>query len=257
MRTMMHLLLMGMLVTPSFAGWRVTRVQSNSQGGTDTTVTLIQDQKLRMETSGEITLVDLNKEELTVLLPQQKSYWKGKARTFHQELNAMVEQMKDMMLQQLPKDRREEARKMMEQQKEARKKELAAIQASPTGKKETIAGVEAREYVLKHREQVIAHIWVGKHPLLKDLNMEKLSEMMQMEEGTSLSDAPAYRELIKKGLILKEVRGMMGQNYEEIIKIESFRAPASLFQIPEGYKAVSLQELMQRAAQQGMSSPQE
>jgi len=240
----MRTILLLAMATPMFAGWRVIEVSSNGNGGVDTTITLIQDQKLRIETGSEVTVVNIRTGDMILMLPGNQQYWKGKARTFHKELTEMMEQMKENMLKQLPEERRSQVEKMMENQKAARQKQLQDIQAGATGKSQTIAGVRAREYILKLGDQELARLWVGQPPLLKEMDNKKLSEMMHMEEGMSLSDAPAYRSLMEKGMILKEIRGG-GQEFQEVLRIEPADIPASHFQVPKGYQSVSLQQLIQ------------
>ncbi|MCF6192039.1 MAG: DUF4412 domain-containing protein [Candidatus Hydrothermae bacterium] len=244
MRRLIPILLLLVLAAPAFAGWKVVRIHSNGEGGVDTTVTLIGSQKLRMEASGEITLVDVQKGEIVALLPEQKRYWKGNARTFHRELKTLMDGMMDAMLQQLPEDRRENMRKMIEAQREQHRKSMQRLNARATGATETIAGVKAKVYKLTLDGKVVARLWVGHHPLEKDMDFGKLSAMMRMEDSGSLTDAPAYQKLASEGLILKEER-TADQSYEAVVKIEQTDLPDDWFAIPEGYTPATLQELMQ------------
>jgi hypothetical protein len=183
----------------------VVNLTTTTKKGTTNFVYFVQGAHLRTEVPGEngaaamIGLVDWTKHEMYMLMPQQKMYM-----TFN-------------------------LAKALDQ---AQSKEIAVEE---TGRTETIAGYEAKEYIVRERKTV-TEIWatpdLGRFMLVGDAARSK-------GKRSAWEHVIADRGLFPLRTIVKNAKGVETSR-SEITSVERKTLEASLFEIPADYQKFGL-----------------
>jgi hypothetical protein len=196
--------------------------------------------KLRQEeASGEVMIIRLDKQEVYMIKPAEKTYSVMTFAEIEEGMKKMGEQVNSKMaeMREKMKDMPEERRKMMEKMMGnfvgAGKDETPVNVKGPEGHK-SILGYECKEYVVSRGENELMTLWVtndihGMDAMKKDWK-EFAQRMTEMVPGHANALAEAFRKI--DGFPMETD---FGGTKTLVTKVEKRTTPSSAFEIPEGY----------------------
>ncbi len=226
---------------PVFAGW----VQVDREGA----ITLISEGMLKQTSGGEdqYSVLDARRGNIIFVDPKRKVYSK---ETIDDFCKAVIEGMNKV-------------RKAMPAEDKGKQKGGKDVRVSVTkeGDGGAVAGYNTVKYKVLTDGKLYEEIWLTSDPaVMKDLEsvfrtvMKKfekcLASLANVSDSLALSveETQEYRELERQGWQMrsKTYAGGRGPLTSEIVKLEKRDIPASEFEVPSGYKKVSVIEMIFR-----------
>ncbi|MDZ7747467.1 MAG: DUF4412 domain-containing protein [Halofilum sp. (in: g-proteobacteria)] len=237
-------LLAGLLVaTPALAG-TVIEVNVTGEG---TTRMLISGDRMRMESSDNVTLFDAAANEVTVLNLQEQTYHV----MTKQDVQRMAKQMQqvrkqvEQQLQNMPEDQRAQMRKQMEQMMPGGGPP-PKIRVEPTGGSGIVAGASCRKARLFRDDQATHELCVAE-PGALGIPSDAFDTMMAMfgffeeisgaagGEGADIQVRAMEEMMSELGGMPARSRPLAGGAAWEIAGVESRSIDAGQFEVPSGY----------------------
>jgi hypothetical protein len=246
-----------LLASQSFAGWVGEQVTTDTEGEKTTEITYIQNNKMKNVGPEEITMFDLEKGLFYMISPspEHKVYWCGTPEQMRKEMEETQKKMEEEYLKQMSPEQREAYKqyqeKMKGETKEAAKEKKIKVEVKKTSETTTIAGYPTRKYQVWVNGELKEELWIStKIKLIDefDLNkLEKLTEAMSGPEAEeSYESSPDYMQLMEIGTPMKTISYHEGGSWiTETKTIEKKQIPNSEFEVPKGYRKLSLFELQQ------------
>ncbi|MDT8366515.1 MAG: DUF4412 domain-containing protein [bacterium] len=222
---------------PAFAGWVET-----SQEGVFYYGDGIVKQVPSPEAGGPESIMDFRKGTVTMVDHDSRTYTTFKFEEFCQVLKKMYAGAPPEMLAQ------------MKQMNESRPKPNVTVKK--VGKGEPVAGYATTKYQVMDNGQLERTVWMAEDAQLAnfyrsfgDQANEHMKKMMVCKDlgmnGDTVDMSSSYLDLMKKGWLMMEevvdedsVSGVSAP-VEELVEEN---LPASTFQVPQGYKKVSLDQ---------------
>ncbi len=198
------------------AGWVIEQVATDPNGKQTTQVYYIQNNKI-MIADQEKVIFDLETLEMTAIMAEQGMYMK------------------------FPAD-------MMNMMGKAAPEWGETVEVRKTSETETIAGYSTTKYQLLIDGELAHEIWLAEDlDLSAEVDMEQFLNMSMMRAGeASYQSTPEYQDLFRQGYPLKQVHFQAGgKEIIEATKVEKQDIPDSQFEVPEGFREMKMQQMMQ------------
>ncbi|QTA89069.1 DUF4412 domain-containing protein [Desulfonema magnum] len=241
------------ITSGAFAGWVFVE---KSQG--DTHTSYLQDNRMKFVAGDHLIIFDLDKNKICFADPKKKTYWMGSPEEFAAQTRKSMENIDKMMekqLAKLPPAQREKMKStILQQMKKHADAPLPKVEVRATDQSGKIAGYEVRKYEILFNGQLRQDQWIAKDIMVdKEVDMKRFGKMMKTFHagiGRSAEDiamaSPKVTELMSlKGWPLKKT-DYDEEGYpetDEVIKVEKKSLPPSTFDIPKGYRKLSMSEI--------------
>jgi hypothetical protein len=256
------MLVMSALITESFAGWviksRNTEIYGDGatemygDGGAETT--WIQNNKMKSTGLGETTIINLSDGTITMIDEQDKTYWQVAIKDARDAFRQASQSFISEALKKVPEAQREMYRSLFSEMEkmyddiDPDKISRVDIKVEKTGRSEQIAGYKAYEYHIFVNGSLVEQLWLTTDlDVSKDLNRKKMMEVMQelyqMGDDEMLYQfTDDYLDLLAKGYEMRSVDS--GGEQTEVIGVEQKQLDASVFEVPAGYRKITIEEMM-------------
>jgi len=188
-------------------------------------------------------IIDLKGGNLVVLNPQQKTAAKGTLDEYCQMVDAISQRMAESMAQ---------AREQGMGGMPGFSGKPAEIRIEELGSGGRIAGCQTTKYKVYANGEPYEEVWISTDKkLTREIGdmaamsrFEACAAKMMGEQAVEAS--PKYRDLMKKGWLLKSVSMEDGapETIVDVVQIEEKQFPASTFAVPAGYEVKPLKSMM-------------
>jgi hypothetical protein len=245
-----------LLATSSWAGWEITYRVSGDQGSISYDVMLINDNVVKYGGVDGGFILNTQTNAFTFLIDQNKSYWNGSISDFRKEMSQALKTVMDSLLQAIPEAQREMYSQMLGSMSQIydspERDQIAAlnIEVDNTGRTENIAGYDAQEYEVRVDDKLLESIWIARGlDVDDDLDSRRIAEMLN--EITPNVEGEIFYEFSEDYLALWE-KGFRMKSTDhdgeiiEVIKVVEREIASDELDIPDGYKQITIQELMQQ-----------
>jgi hypothetical protein len=259
MRKIIDTILFLLLLLPlkTFAGWYITEESHDRFGNKTYSAIFIQDSLIRYDRPTSVSIININKKQITLIFSQHQAYWQGTVNDLQQTTAAMAKEQLVKLLAYAP-----------EKDKPRIRKAIAAIDhpqdtidtlyvrprvtVQKTGKTDTLLGYPVQEYNIVIDSNLRQTVWITSRVI--PLSAEKIKQLMSLNQAlsplaieNSLGHSTAYFRLLSNGYILKSVNyaGNGNQIVTTVTQIKKTQVPEAIFQIPPGYVKSSLENVMQ------------
>lgn len=218
--------------------------------------------KFTDENEQTVAILDLNSGEMIQVDNAGKRYTVAKPEDYFKFIEETTVKMKaeiEKQLSKLPPEQRAQMEEMMKSRgllPSDRVKQRKLV-LKKTDVFEKIAGYNSRKYEVYEDGRLIEEIWVSKDVGFdKEVDMKKLANyMMEIKKigeragfgYSGLDDQEKeFQEIYESGFPMRSVDySPSGDTYiEEVTRIQNTSIPDQEFEIPSGYKKVTLEELM-------------
>ena len=238
------------------AGWVISEQSSDAFGNRSFYTTFIQDSIIRFDKPTSISIINFNRNLVTLIFAQHRSYWQGTATDLNRTTTQMAEQQMQKLLAYAPINQKEKIKQALENFKKIDEtpdslRTFPKVTVKKTGKTDTIIGYPAAEYEITIDSVVKQHIWVTQK--IKPYHKADIERVMAFGKAlnpfaieNSLSHSKDYLKLLENGLILKSVNYTSDGNklVTQVKKIRQMSIPVAIFQIPAGYTETSIENVM-------------
>jgi hypothetical protein len=239
-------------------GWVITeRISGPGFEVSQENTIYIKDNRIKSIEGEHHFIFDLNNWQLTLILPSLEGYWRGTPSEFlEQSAEIALEYLKQELLRADDSDR-----PYLESLYEDLKMEIGQgsagvsfigqlpVEIVMTGRQDVILGYPVNQYVVYSDGIRVEELWLTPGIRLGDVyeygKFRAFSD--EMTWGQIFQDyrsSEQYIHLLKQGLPLRtlefDIEGLV--SVTEAIRIENTDIPASTFQVPAGYKPVTLKE---------------
>lgn len=196
-------------------------------------------------TDNVVVVFRLDKQLIRTLIPDEKSYSELTFQDMDNMRKKMSGQMEDRMkkLNEQMASMSESERKQMEEMMGGKMKHVmkgGTIDVTTTGKKETIAGFSATEYLVTKDGEEFAHVWASKDvPNFAGMNADMKEFIARMASMMPKNGGP-FGEGLKKveGFpMIIDIKGLMKM---KVTKVEKKNTSQSEFDVPPGFKKEDL-----------------
>lgn len=245
------------LASQGFAGWVGEQVNTGPQGEETTETIYVQKNKMKTVGPEGTIMFDLEKGLFYMISPspEHKVYWCGTPEEMRKETEETKKKMEEEFLKQLPPEQREAYEKRREEMKgeteEPKGEKKLIVEVKKTSETAAIAGYPTRKYQVWVNGELRKELWLSTKIRLADevdlKKMRKFSEAMSGPEAEeSYESSPDYMQLMETGAEMKSISYHGGGSWTtEMKKIEQKKIPDSQFEVPKGYRKVTLFELHQ------------
>jgi len=243
------------------AGWEITQRVSDPDGIINYDVILIKDNIMKYNGSDAGFIIDVKKNELTFIMDQSKTYWKGSPDDFREGLNSGMKKFMEQMLSQIPEEQREMYSQMLDGMSDMyntpSEQEIESINVEivATGASEKIAGYDADEFTVSVDGKQLETVWVsGELTFGNEFDTKKAYQMMNKivpntDDVVMYEFTDTYLDLISKGYLMKSTEAE-GETVE-VIKVVERNIEDEEMSLPEGYTQVSIDEMLQQQMMTG------
>lgn len=265
------LVLLGLFLHQSlFAGWVVIEESHDNLGNHRFQTSFIQQNMVRIDGNTTISILNLNKGELTLIFPQHRTYWKGTPRELKQQTDQLMKQQLQMLLLRAPANQKDTLRKIIREMDSSdilsdSSAAVPVIQFQKTGKVQQMGDFKTFEYAIRVDSVLKETLWVtfdkkpyGETDVSKMLLFTR--SMSPQSRENMISHTSGYANLLKSGLIVKSVVYLPqgAKQITQLKKVKQMAISPELFMPPKSYRPASIEEIMQldmNAAIPGKKSP--
>lgn len=247
-------LLMMALCQEALAGWVIKSRTTDMYGESGIETTWIQNNKMKSSAMGETTIINMTDGTLTMIDEQAKTYWQVAIKDARDAFRKASENFIEEALKNVPEGQQEMYRSLFSEMEnmyddiDPDKISRVDIKVEQTGKSEQIAGYKADEYHILVDGLLVEQIWLAKDlDVSRDLNRKKMMEAMLELQQTGDNEmlyefTDAYLDLFGKGF---EMRSIDSEGEKiEVTSVEQKQLDASVFEIPAGYREITIEEMM-------------
>jgi len=208
--------------------------------------------KVRMDTALEpgkdgFAIVDTEKNATWFVVPSEKRYieWtEADAKAMGEKL-AQVEKMMKERMATLPPDQRAQVEAMLKSIKGAESGAQPKVSASPTGKTQTVNGMQASGFEVKTGDETIVGWVTQEQPDLSKMLRTVQERMEKMTPPAMRGRQSARTSLTEKGFpVMVQTLDPDHYRIEEVVAVEKKEVPADLFVIPDGYAKTTGRDAM-------------
>lgn len=246
-----------LLASQSFAGWVIEDVITGIEGKETTEISYVQDNKIKHVGSEGIMMFDLEKNLFYMISPssEYKVYWCSTPEQMRKEMEETQKKMEEEYLKKMSSEQREAYKqyqeKMEGETKESAKEKKLKVEVKKTSETATIAGYPTRKYQVWANGELKEEKWIStKIKLTDEIDLKKLVKLQKAMSGPegekSYESSPEYMQFMEIGTPMKTIGYYEGgTEITETKKIEKKKIPGSEFEVPKGYRKISLFELQQ------------
>lgn len=243
------------------AGWEITMRYSDSDGIIDYETLKIQDQVLKSSSGEDVFLFNVKSGELIMLNNSNKTYWKGHINQFRQQYQKAMQVFIDQMLENVPPEQKEMYGQMMEGMSEIysdpdpEKIKAIDIEVERAGATTQIAGYNTTKYVIKINGETVEELWLSEElDLSDDLDISAMADLMNeirpnIDDEMLYEYTDEYLDLWEQGYPMKTIDAE--GEVMEVIKVEEKAFDDSEFEIPEAFRQLTIEEMLQMQMMQG------
>lgn len=243
------------------AGWEITMRYSDSDGMIDYETLKIQDQVLKSSSDEDAFLFNVKTGELIMLNKNNKTYWKGNINHFREQYQKAMQVFIDQMLENVPPEQKEMYGQMMEGMSDIyadpdpEKIKAIDIEVENAGGATEIAGYTAKKFNIKINGETVEEIWFSdKLDLSDDLDVSAMADLMNeirpnIDDKMLYEYTDEYLDLWEQGFPMKSIDAE--GEVMEVIKVEKKTFDQSEFEIPEAYRQLTIEEMLQMQMMQG------
>ena len=238
------------------AGWVISEQSSDAFGNKSFYTTFIQDSIIRFDKPTSTSIINFNRNLVTLIFAQHRAYWRGTATALNRTTTQMAEQQMQKLLAYAPANQKERIKQALERFKKIEEipdslRTFPEVTVKKTGKTDTIIGYPAAEYEITIDSVVKQHIWVTHK--IKPYHKTDIDRIMTFSKAinpfaieNSLSHSKDYLKLLENGFILKSVNFTSDGNklVTQVNKIRKMNIPVAIFQIPAGYMKTTIENVM-------------
>jgi len=258
-RTGRLLLLFLAMLLPTLveAGWLIVEINRNNFGSLSMQSTFIQQNMVRIETNESVIILNLEKEELTLIFPDKKVFWTGKPADFREGMIASAEVQITSLIEQMPEGERDKNRKEFDEMIRIMRSDTlkpvlpGLVRIDQTSRQDTIAGQLARCFNIYIDSTLYEKVWISRdvNPFAEidlDRMLAMSRELTQPSIVSAYRESPEYLSLIRKGFVLRSVMPTpIGESTTQVESIRKTDIRMELFMPPTDYRPVGLTEVLQ------------
>lgn len=253
----------------SSPGWVIVELNTNPYGLMSMQTTFIQGNKVRIETSESVIILDLEAGDMSLVYPTRMVYWKGKPSEFRNGMMRTAEIQITSAIEQLPSYEREIQRKELENMLQLMSSDslqmalISGISIRAAGLTDTIAGTRAECFEVFVDTVLYERVWVTRDiDPFSHIDQEAMQAMTR--ELTRPTVVSAYREsyvfsdLIRGGFVVRSILPTpIGESTTQVESFRNLEIRADLFLPPADYRPAGLIEIIQMgtAPSEGIKPP--
>lgn len=255
----------------AWAGWIIDQIVYNvpsSQGSANQKIkstNYFSKNRLKVVQGSSIITISYDSDRIFVADSDRKLYWSGMIDEYIKGLQDSVAQAKARMeesLRSMPPEQRKAIEEKMREQGLSLSGETrqptkgVQVKIEETFDKQIIAGYRATKYRVHLDERAYQEIWISEDVnISKDINIKKAQDFqnrvnealssLYSGQNAGIERSLEYQRLFEKGYPLKLVH-VIGQNKGiiEVVSAKETEIPDREFEVPEGYRKATLEEIM-------------
>jgi len=241
-----------LLASNAFAGWVIKQAAQYEKEAKEEQTLYFQKNKVKFVHKDASMIFNVDEGTMCFVKPDNKQYWCGTPQEMRKAIEDATKSMMEEQMKNVPPEQREMMKKYMEQaqKKETPKKEIS-VKVKKTGDKATVAGYSGTKYRILVDGKLTEELWIApKITIGTEIDRKKWEKMQKAmaeiggaEAGYSASEE--YLDVMEEGGVIKSIAYYEkdAKGVTVATKIEKKKIPASEFQVPKGYKKVSLNEV--------------
>jgi uncharacterized protein DUF4412 len=221
--------------------------------------------KFKAVQGSSILIINYNTSQIFMYDRDRKLYWRGTIDEYINGIRDYMAQARREMEQSMknmpPEQRRTIEEEMTKQGHSLTGEpkgatEAGRVKVEKTSERQTVAGYRAVKYSVYLDENSYQEIWISEDlDISKDMNMKKMQNFQNRineavgsvysDRSSGVERSHEYQSLFEKGYPLKIVH-VVGQS-KGIIEVTSAKEkeiPDTEFDVPEGYRQTTLQEII-------------
>ena len=265
-KSILAVLLTLALATPALAGWVIEEANTDSSGEQTIDTVYFQKNKAKVVSPRQTMIFDIDKGVMSFVVTERKVYWTGTPEEFQRGMKAGSDRMMEERMKQIPPEQRQAYEKYMKQMKAKDQASPAKrefnVEVKKTSDKVTISGYSGQKYQVIVDGMLKEELWVcDKIDITGEGDREKFRKltdsMSEPGQGDSYRSSPEYVKIsqyMEKGYPVKRMHYDESGNEtygSEMKKIEKKNIPGSEFEVPKGYKKLSINEFVSMMMQGG------
>ena len=241
----------------AFCGWIISEKSTDEKGNSQVQTIRVQNNLIRYDDDLTVTVFDLNTQSVIIAFKGNNIYWSGSLTEFKEAITGAFRKQMQYLIDNAPEDQRYYFENLFQDFLESIEEQPGS---KPVGLKvlkeeggEMIKGFTTRRYDVYVNDTLKEKLWItGQINPYAGIDMEKLiafnKQLSPFDEHNNYTSAPAYLDLIKKGMIVRSViyypgTGKITTEVEEIQKAD---LKPEEFAPPKGFRKVELAELLNR-----------
>ena len=263
------LFLLLLLPLKIYAGWYITEESHDQFGNKTYSAIFIQDSLIRYDRPTSVSIINMNRKQITLIFSQHQAYWQGTVTDLQQTTTEMAKEQLVKLLAYAPQKDKPRIRKAIAAINHPggmpadTLPNLPQITIRKTGKTDTLLGYPVNEYNIVIDSNLRQTVWVTSH--IVPLPAKKIKQLMMLNRAlspfaieNSLSHSSSYFHLLSNGYILKSINYTPngGQTVTTVTRIKETQIPEAIFQVPPGYVKSSLENVMQLDMKNNILNPQ-
>ncbi|MBE0639212.1 MAG: DUF4412 domain-containing protein [Bacteroidales bacterium] len=236
------------------AGWVIQVRYSDSDGNANEETIMIQDNKLRSNGIDGTFIFDLENDWMMVINDTNNTCWQVKISESRESYYLATRKFMDKMLVSLPPQEREMYRPLFAEMEKMYANfdpsilDAVKIRIEKTVENEIIAGFNTNKYLVYVDDTLVEQKWlVTDLDLSNDLNLGKMVRSFKeispiTGEDVMYQFTETYLDLSEKGFEMRSVN--KAGEITEVMNIEKKLFDADLFSVPEGFRQISIEEML-------------
>lgn len=251
------ILFTALVSTKVVAGWLIIEQQDDSVGNFGSQTVFIQGQLLRIENEKSVFIIDLEKEQITLIFPMQQLYWTGHPDSLRQAISDKLQQQIDILLAQMPAGMRSENDSSFSVQLARFRAGEFVIDSSIRFEVRPLPGVDSvLNYPTKMLEFYADSILLERIWTTQAVNPYAEIDRQKLARLTSLFNPPSrvsahrsyeeYKNITTQQFVLKSmIPTPYGNSITEVVTLLNKEIPLSLFEPAEDYQPALLESILE------------
>ncbi len=247
--------LFGLFCMNMLAGWVITEKTTNpAEPGEVLNTIYLQKNIIKTVQGDNASIIDLVKEEITLLNLKENTYWKGSPDNYKREVRKLTLQRLQQELNEMTPVLREKYREyyenllrdMQNPAPELFSEVFARVEM--TSEQKTMLNYSARKYNIYMEGFLVEEVWITSSIKISgEVELDKFWLFMnEISSGSMEPDhrtSKEYLHLLKQGypMFSKEFLSE-GEILTEVVKAERRQIPQSEFLVPDGFRSARLED---------------
>ncbi|MBK9291045.1 MAG: hypothetical protein IPM52_05410 [Bacteroidetes bacterium] len=238
------------------AGWLIVEQKSDRFGNFGMQSTMISGNKVRIEHQTSSFIFDLDSNQITVILPRRKIYWKGNHDTLGSALFHHLDLQIGMMIAQMPEKEREKAsvemQSLMALMRSSRPDSLLPehfriVSADSTKR---IGEYLCHKYLFMVDTMLLEEIWVTREiQPWQGIDLKRLNQMMRLFSKPNLYTAyrvsDEWLSMLSGGMLVRSVApNSLGGSVVEVSMVRQTGMRGEVFLPPADYRRAGVEEML-------------
>lgn len=237
-------------------GWLIVEQKSDRFGNFGMQSTIISGQRIRIEHQTSTFIFDLESNQTTVVLPQQKVFWSGHHDSLGEALYRQLDIQIGLMIAQLPEKERDKASQeiqtlhaiMRSQRPDSLLPDHFRIVAIDSLKQ--ILNFNCSKYLFMVDSITIEEIWVTDNiKPWEHIDLRRLNHMMRLFSKPNLYSAyrvsDEWLAMLGNGLLMRSVAiTSLGSSVMEVSAVKQINVREEVFLPPSDYRRAGIEEML-------------